>query len=92
MTAAAPSAKTSALPFVALVLGALAMAIPPTFVRLADVGPLASAFWRVGAAIPVLWIWAAIETRGAGEPPAASFRMDVPILVAGIAFALDLIF
>ena len=66
-TAARPT-RDSTLPFAALVLGALAMGISPTFVRIADVGPLASAFWRVGAALPVLWLWSAMEARSRGEP------------------------
>jgi drug/metabolite transporter (DMT)-like permease len=86
------STGSSPLPFAALVLGALAMGISPTFVRIADVGPLASAFWRVGAALPVLWLWAAIEARSSGESIGAAFRIDKPILVAGLVFAGDLLF
>ena len=81
-----------ALPVVALVLGALAMAISPIFVRLADVGPFASAFWRVGAALPVLWLWASVEARQRGEPASAAFRLDGAIVAAGLAFAADLFF
>lgn len=38
----------------ALVLGALCIGMAPVFVRLADVGPTAAAFWRVALATPVL--------------------------------------
>ena len=38
----------------ALLLGALCIALAPIFVRLADVGPTAAAFWRVTLATPVL--------------------------------------
>ncbi|MBN9010853.1 MAG: EamA/RhaT family transporter, partial [Rhizobiales bacterium] len=65
---AAPAASSFAAPFAALLLGALAMGISPVFVRLADVGPFASAFWRVTAALPLIWLWAAWETRRRGEP------------------------
>jgi drug/metabolite transporter (DMT)-like permease len=68
------------------------MGISPTFVRIADVGPLASAFWRVGAALPVLWLWAVIEARSSGESIGAAFRIDKPIFVAGLVFAGDLLF
>ena len=44
-------------PFAALVVGALAMGVSPIFVRLADVGPFASAFWRVALALPALYAW-----------------------------------
>lgn len=81
-----------AFPFAALLLGALAMGISPIFVRLADVGPFASAFWRVAGALPVLWAWAAIEARGNGEPASAAFRLDWAIFAAGLTFAIDLLF
>ena len=81
-----------ALPFAALLLGALAMAMSPIFVRLADVGPFASAFWRVGAALPVLWLWATVEARARGERASAAFRLDRAIAVAGLVFAADLFF
>jgi drug/metabolite transporter (DMT)-like permease len=81
-----------AAPFAALLMGALAMGISPVFVRFADVGPFASAFWRVAAALPLLWIWAAWEARRRGEPLAAAFRFDRAILLTGLAFSVDLLF
>src|ERR1700752_2870840 len=51
----------TALAFGALVLGAVAMGASPIFVRLADVGPQASAFWRAFLALPFLWVWARWE-------------------------------
>jgi drug/metabolite transporter (DMT)-like permease len=81
-----------AAPFAALLLGALAMGISPVFVRFADVGPFASAFWRVAAALPLLWAWAAWEARRSGEPHAAVFRFNRPILLTGLTFSVDLLF
>ena len=86
------AAPTTTLPLAGLVLGALAMGISPIFVRLADVGPFASAFWRVAGALPLLWVWAAVEARVAGDPWAATFRIDRAILFSGLAFATDLLF
>ncbi len=80
-----------ALGIVAMVAAALAMSISPSLVRLADVGPFASAFWRVGLALPVLWVW--MRRAEAAEPagtPRASFTG--PTLLAGIVFAGDLFF
>ncbi|WP_332117298.1 DMT family transporter [Azorhizobium caulinodans] len=70
----------------ALVLGALAMGASVLFVRLADVGPFASAFWRTALALPFLLVWARIETGP---------RLPVPdraSVLAGLFFAGDLIF
>src|SRR5262245_60420989 len=80
------------MPVAALFFGALAMGISPIFVRLAEVGPFASAFWRVAGALPVLYAWAAYEARTEGEPQTAVFRIDGAILTAGLLFAGDLIF
>ncbi|HMN85892.1 MAG TPA: DMT family transporter [Bauldia sp.] len=80
------------LPFAALFLGAMAMAMSPIFVRFADVGPFASAFWRVAGALPLLAIWAVAEARRRGEPASAAFRLDRATLMAGLVFAADLLF
>jgi drug/metabolite transporter (DMT)-like permease len=91
MTPISPAAKPPGgfgAPFAALVVGALAMAISPIFVRVADVGPFASAFWRVALALPLLWAWLKLSEK---EAPAARGigRADV---LAGVAFACDLFF
>jgi len=49
------SDRTSAA-FLALLGGAVAMGISPVFVRFAEIGPFASAFWRVALALPALWL------------------------------------
>lgn len=71
-----------------LVIGAVAMGASPIFVRLAEVGPFASAFWRTFLALPFLWAWVRIAARGKGKQ--AGF--DLAVLLAGLLFAGDLIF
>lgn len=85
---AAPDRSTSTA-MLALVAGALAMGASPIFVRLADVGPQASAFWRTALALPALWLWMRIEERGTAAPP---LRFDRSILIVGVCFAGDLFF
>jgi len=77
--------------FVALLAGALAMGISPVFVRISDVGPFASAFYRVFLALPFLYAWMRLEQRhGAVGIPARRFS---PVVVAtGLAFTADLFF
>jgi drug/metabolite transporter (DMT)-like permease len=58
-------------------------------VRLADVGPQASAFWRTALALPALWLWMRIGERGARPAP---LRFDRSILIVGVCFAGDLFF
>lgn len=96
MTVKAPTSHpvnaAAAFGIPALVAGALAMGISPVFVRWADVGPFASAFWRVGGAIPILLVRAMVEAARAGRPLASIWKIDRAILVAGLLFVGDLFF
>jgi drug/metabolite transporter (DMT)-like permease len=73
----------------ALVAGAVAMGASVLFVRWADVGPYASAFWRVFLALPFLWGWMRLEGRGA---PRRWPALDRPVVLAGLFFTGDLFF
>ena len=71
----------------ALVLGATFIALSPIFVRLSDVGPTASAFWRVGLAAPLLWGLLLLSWRTGAARASAKL-----LVAAGCAFAGDLAF
>lgn len=77
----------------ALLAGATCIALSPIWVRIADVGPTASAFWRVALAVPLLWLlwwsWRPAASSGARAPHTVSWKFFV---AAGIAFAGDLVF
>src|SRR5262245_40360078 len=68
--------------------GATCIARSPVWVRVADVGPTASAFWRVALALPLLWVlfFSAKTTEKKVRVP------SLPLLLAGLAFAGDLAF
>ena len=89
-----PSQATPVLPFAALVLGAVAMGASPIFVRLADVGPFASAFWRMALAIPFLWGWLKFEASRPGANVRARDASSDARLICwiGFLFAGDLFF
>ena len=70
----------------ALLFGATFIALSPIFVRLSDVGPTASAFWRVALAAPLLWPLLLLS-RQTGT--SISWRL---LAAAGFAFAGDLAF
>jgi drug/metabolite transporter (DMT)-like permease len=82
----AGGASRKPLAFAALLLGAAAIAFAPIFVRLADTGPTASAFWRVALALAPLWLWARMSPRAerAGALPWKA------LVIAGLCFAGDL--
>jgi drug/metabolite transporter (DMT)-like permease len=75
-------------PFAALAAGAVAMGISPIFVRLADVGPFTSAFWRVALALPLLYAW----MRLAEGRERSGEHFSKATILAGLAFAGDLFF
>jgi len=76
------------LSLIALFSGAVCIALSPIWVRVSEVGPTASAFWRVLLAVPLLWVlFFSLKTSGrkTSLPP-------LPYLLAGLAFAGDLAF
>lgn len=87
----------TSLAFAALLAGAVAISFAPILVRLADVSPVASAFWRVALAAPVLWLWMLMTPRLAQQAAAdhqthmqTRIRKYAPAVFAGIFFACDL--
>lgn len=79
--------------FLALLGGAVAIGFAPIFVRLSEVGPVATAFWRLALALPVLWTLAALSNKTAptesptDPAPSSGWR---PMTWAGLFFAADL--
>lgn len=66
------------------------MGFSPVFVREAEVGAFASAFWRVMFALPVLALWAFNEARKTAD--AGAISLSTPAIMAGLMFAGDLSF
>lgn len=85
----APASPLSGRPTLAAVAGALCIAFSGILVRLADVSPDTAAVFRCLYALPVLGLLAARERRRFG--PRTSRERTLAI-VAGIFFALDLMF
>ena len=73
----------------ALFAGAIFIAFSPIWVRVSEVGPTASAFWRVALAVPLLWILFSFNSKGQKTLGKDQFK---PLLATGIAFAGDLAF
>ena len=72
----------------ALLLGAAAIGTSALFVKVSETGPVATAFWRVFLALPVLWIWSSLAQR---ERHRVSFTTARgPLIAAGLFFAGDL--
>ena len=81
------------LAFLALLLGAAAIAFSPIFVRLSELGPISTAFYRVFLALPALWIWMSfLAQRQQGTRKPSSRKDYGHLILVGLLFAGDLSF
>lgn len=74
-----------------LLAGATAIAFAPIFVRLSELDPLTTAFYRVFFAVPALWVWTIVPAgaqRRTRKP--AGPRDYARLSLAGVFFAGDL--
>jgi drug/metabolite transporter (DMT)-like permease len=85
---AAPSAGNR-LALAALLLGGVAIGGSPIFVRLSEVGPMATAFWRVALALIPLSVFFAAGAQRNGHRPEkpADYAM---LVLPGVMLAADL--
>ncbi len=89
--AAAARRRSVRIAFVALLSGALGISFAPIFVRLSELGPSATAFYRLSFAVPFLMLWMSLENRGAAAPRRPSRAADYRgLILAGLFFAGDL--
>jgi drug/metabolite transporter (DMT)-like permease len=83
--------SSAGVALLALCGGAVAVAFAPIFVRLSQVGPSATAFWRLTLALPALWLWMIVEGQGRDPFRRPFSSADYGRLsVAGLFFAGDL--
>jgi len=61
-----PEISKDRIALLALFGGATAIGFAPIFVRLSQIGPSATAFWRLTLTLPALWLWALLEKRSGG--------------------------
>lgn len=82
---------------IALFFGAVTIGAAGILVRLAETGPMATAFWRGFFALPLLAVWAMLDPSDANTPSTTRshrrlllFLRDRGFLWAGLFFAGDL--
>jgi drug/metabolite transporter (DMT)-like permease len=74
-----------------LLLGATAIGFAPIFVRISELGPTATAFYRLLFSLPALWLWYGLEQRRAPRPTATRAGTEINgFVLAGLFFAADL--
>ena len=78
----------------AIIVGALCIAFSPILVRVSELPPTATGFYRTFLALPLLMLWAMIDRRvDSAAKGSAAIRERPPwrlVTVAGLAFAADL--
>ena len=99
---ARPEPRTSTASFLILLAGGVSIGFAPIFVRLSEVGPVATAFWRMALSLPVLCAalaWTsrrdhhqAPENGFSGRAAASAASSWGPMALAGFLFAADLAF
>jgi drug/metabolite transporter (DMT)-like permease len=75
------------LAFAALLVANVALAFGGWFVRLADTGPVASGFWRIALATPVLL---GLSLASGWRPEKVGRGLVIAFVLAGVCFAADL--
>jgi drug/metabolite transporter (DMT)-like permease len=73
--------------FPALIVACLFLAAGPWMVRLADVGPVAAAFWRLALVLPLLILFATRQSQGRPFP---GWALIGAVALGGLFFAADL--
>ena len=85
------SAATARLAFPALLAGAVCIALAPILVRLSELEPVATAFYRVFLVLPLMSLWLAGGKRRPGpRPPPYTVRDLLLLMLPGVFFAGDL--
>lgn len=84
--------KSSRWALLALLLGAVGIAFAPIFVRLSELGPSATAFYRLGLAAPILGLWLGFSSTSTSSlhPQKQGIGKKLPLMSAGLFFAADL--
>ena len=84
--ASSPKAR---LAVAALLLGGVAIGGSPIFVRLSEVGPLATAFWRVFLALFPFFLMSRLAKESDEQP--SGLRDYILLLLPGVFLAIDLV-
>jgi drug/metabolite transporter (DMT)-like permease len=82
------SSRHSRLALAALLIGGIAIGGSPIFVRLSEVGPMATAFWRVSLALLPFFLMSRVTRQGDERP--SGLRDHLFLILPGAFLAVDL--
>ncbi|KQV68405.1 DMT family transporter [Rhizobium sp. Root1220] len=83
------SSPSNRFALAALIIGGAAIGGSPIFVRLSEVGPMATAFWRVALALIPIFIFSLLKGKDSGPKPHTLSDYGMLIL-PGFILAMDL--
>lgn len=80
------------LPIIIAIIASMMIGLSPIFVRVSEVGPIATAFYRFFFALPFLWGWMITENSKTGmhTKHPSSLEHYVLLLIAGVLLACDI--
>ncbi|WEZ82757.1 DMT family transporter [Rhizobium sp. 32-5/1] len=84
------SETSNRLALAALLIGGIFIGGSPIFVRLSEVGPMSTAFWRVALALLPLLIWSRAAAATATDSKPAGFADCAHLVLPGVFLAADL--
>lgn len=85
--------KTTIWPLLALLLGTSALAFAPIFVKLTETSATITTFWRMFLSTPILaFAWILFPNKQWVQKTKNQFKDYLVIVLAGLFFALDLVF
>ncbi|QFY59034.1 DMT family transporter [Rhizobium grahamii] len=90
VSAASPSSPSNRFALAALILGGAAIGGSPIFVRLSEVGPMATAFWRVALALIPIFAFSLIRGGKDAGPKPANLTDCGLLVLPGVILAMDL--
>ncbi|WP_033047352.1 DMT family transporter [Sinorhizobium meliloti] len=88
--AASSAAPRNRLAMAALIIGGAAIGGSPIFVRLSEVGPMATAFWRVALALIPLLAWSRLRGGAVADKPPQRLSDYAQLVLPGVFLAIDL--
>jgi drug/metabolite transporter (DMT)-like permease len=85
------ASRAARLGALALAVGIVGISFSPIFVKVSEVGPTATAIYRMGFALPALAAWIMLESRGPIAPRPLTRRDWALLVFCGLLFTADLI-
>ncbi len=89
-TSPATAASEQRVALACLIFGGIAIGASPIFVRLSEIGPIATGFWRLALALIPICLWAMFSPEKPKATP-VTWQDSLLLVLPGLALAIDLV-